>query len=106
MAHSKGIFVESEIGHVGSGNLVGVSCSIDDDTIYTSKEEALEFSKLTGTDSLAISIGTVHGSYIGEPKINFEEGIKRFTAWVNAQEVVEDKYEKSIEEMKEKGLYK
>ncbi|MBP9630347.1 MAG: class II fructose-bisphosphate aldolase, partial [Leptotrichiaceae bacterium] len=32
----------------------------------------LEFSKLTGTDSLAISIGTVHGSYIGEPKINFE----------------------------------
>ena len=72
MAHSKGIFVESEIGHVGSGNLVGVSCSIDDDTIYTSKEEALEFSKLTGTDSLAISIGTVHGSYIGEPKINFE----------------------------------
>ncbi|WP_323594718.1 NAD-dependent epimerase/dehydratase family protein [Aliarcobacter butzleri] len=41
-----------------------------------------------------------------EPKISFEEGIKRFTAWVNAQEVVEDKYEKSIEEMKEKGLYK
>lgn len=41
-----------------------------------------------------------------EPKISFEEGIKRFTKWVNAQEVVEDKYEKSIEEMKEKGLYK
>ncbi|MCT7529548.1 NAD-dependent epimerase/dehydratase family protein [Aliarcobacter cryaerophilus] len=41
-----------------------------------------------------------------EPKINFEEGIKRFTAWVNSQEIVEDNYEKSIEEMKEKGLYK
>ena len=41
-----------------------------------------------------------------KPKVSFEEGIKRFTAWVNAQEVVEDKYEKSIEEMKEKGLYK
>ncbi|WP_157351610.1 NAD-dependent epimerase/dehydratase family protein [Aliarcobacter butzleri] len=41
-----------------------------------------------------------------EPKVSFEEGIRRFTAWVNAQEVVEDKYEKSIEEMKEKGLYK
>ncbi|MCT7546497.1 NAD-dependent epimerase/dehydratase family protein [Aliarcobacter cryaerophilus] len=41
-----------------------------------------------------------------EPKINFEEGIRRFTAWVNAQEVVEDKYDKSIKEMKEKGLYK
>jgi dTDP-L-rhamnose 4-epimerase len=41
-----------------------------------------------------------------EPKVRFEEGIKRFTIWVNEQEVVEDKYEKSIEEMKEKGLYK
>ncbi|MDN5088801.1 NAD-dependent epimerase/dehydratase family protein [Aliarcobacter butzleri] len=41
-----------------------------------------------------------------EPKVSFEEGIRRFTKWVNAQEVVEDKYEKSIEEMKEKGLYK
>lgn len=41
-----------------------------------------------------------------QPKVGFEEGIRRFTSWVNAQEVVEDKYEKSIQEMKEKGLYK
>jgi dTDP-L-rhamnose 4-epimerase len=41
-----------------------------------------------------------------EPKVSFEEGIRRFTSWVEKQEVVEDKYEKSIEEMKEKGLYK
>jgi dTDP-L-rhamnose 4-epimerase len=41
-----------------------------------------------------------------KPSINFEEGIRRFTAWVEQQEVVEDKYEQSIEEMREKGLYK
>jgi len=41
-----------------------------------------------------------------EPKVSFEDGIKKFTAWVNDQEIVEDKYEKSIKEMKEKGLYK
>ena len=41
-----------------------------------------------------------------EPKISFEDGIRKFTVWVNGQEIVEDKYEKSIEEMKEKGLYK
>jgi len=40
------------------------------------------------------------------PKVNFEEGIKRFTNWVNTQEVKEDNYEKSIAEMKEKGMYK
>jgi len=41
-----------------------------------------------------------------EPKVSFEKGISRFTKWVDAQEVMEDSYEKSIEEMKEKGLYK
>jgi len=40
------------------------------------------------------------------PKIDFNEGIKRFSSWVNTQEVQEDNYEKSIAEMKEKGMYK
>ncbi|AOO65975.1 NAD-dependent epimerase/dehydratase family protein [Sulfurospirillum halorespirans] len=41
-----------------------------------------------------------------KPKVSFEEGIKRFTVWVENQEIMEDNYEKSIVEMKEKGLYK
>ncbi|MEJ8591099.1 SDR family NAD(P)-dependent oxidoreductase [Riemerella anatipestifer] len=41
-----------------------------------------------------------------EPKVSFEEGLKKFTEWVNTQEVEEDRYQKSIEEMKKKGLYK
>jgi len=41
-----------------------------------------------------------------EPKVNFKEGISKFVEWVNLQEVSEDKFSKSIEEMKEKGLYK
>ena len=40
------------------------------------------------------------------PKFNFEQGLKRFSEWVNTQEVQEDRYSKSIEEMKAKGLYK
>jgi len=40
------------------------------------------------------------------PQFSFEQGIAKFTEWVNSQEVKEDKYEKSIEEMKAKGLYK
>lgn len=39
-------------------------------------------------------------------KVSFEEGIHRFCEWVNHQEVSEDNYDASIEEMKEKGLYK
>ena len=41
-----------------------------------------------------------------EPKWNFSDGIEQFTNWVNQQEVQEDNYEASIEEMKKKGLYK
>lgn len=41
-----------------------------------------------------------------EPKWNFANGISAFVKWVNTQEVQEDKYEISIEEMKKKGLYK
>ena len=40
------------------------------------------------------------------PKVSFEAGLKNFAEWVNTQEVQEDKYQKSIDEMKAKGLYK
>jgi len=41
-----------------------------------------------------------------KPKVDFNEGIKRFTEWVNTQSVQEDKYTQSINEMKAKGLYR
>ncbi|QWQ38941.1 class II fructose-bisphosphate aldolase [Gemella sp. zg-570] len=72
-AHSKGIFVEAEIGHVGSGDVIGVECAVGSDgNVYTSVEEAREFVKQTDVDSLAISIGTSHGTYVGEPNISIE----------------------------------
>jgi dTDP-L-rhamnose 4-epimerase len=40
------------------------------------------------------------------PKVDFAEGIKRFTAWVNEQAIQVDRYGESIEEMKKRGLYK
>ena len=40
------------------------------------------------------------------PKIDFKTGISNFVDWVESQEVEEDNYNKSIQEMKEKGLYK
>lgn len=40
------------------------------------------------------------------PQWKFEHGIEKFCEWVNCQDVCEDLYEVSIEEMKAKGLYK
>lgn len=41
-----------------------------------------------------------------QPKVTFDEGIKRFSDWVNRQELQIDNYEASLEEMKQKGLFK
>ena len=67
-AHERGVDVEAEIG--------GANENIENygviDSIYTDVEDAVEFVNRTNVDSLAISIGTAHGIYKGEPKINFE----------------------------------
>lgn len=41
-----------------------------------------------------------------EPKWSFDQGIKQFSEWVNKQELQKDNYEASLEEMKQKGLFK
>lgn len=41
-----------------------------------------------------------------KPKWTFEKGIEQFAKWVNGQPIQKDNYEASIEEMKNKGLYK
>lgn len=69
-AHRKGVFVESEIGHVGSN--FGTSEAEVANSKYTDVSDAIEFVELTGVDSLAVSVGTAHGQYKGIPHINFE----------------------------------
>jgi dTDP-L-rhamnose 4-epimerase len=41
-----------------------------------------------------------------KPSVSFADGIKRFVAWVKSQEISEDNYLSSIEQMKKRGLYK
>lgn len=69
-AHKNNVVVEAEIGHVGAGENYETETLTD--SVFTEVEEAVQFVKDTGVDSLAISIGTAHGHYIGEPNINFD----------------------------------
>jgi dTDP-L-rhamnose 4-epimerase len=41
-----------------------------------------------------------------EPQYNFQQGIQKFTEWVNEQEVKADNYNQAMDEMKAKGLFK
>ncbi len=68
-ARKNDVSVEAEVGHVGSGKAL-VETSRDDNCL-TQPGEALKFVRETGIDCLAVSIGTLHGEYKGEPKIDF-----------------------------------
>ena len=70
LAHPHGISVEAELGHVG-----GSEAGIEDDGSnpedhLTNVADAERFVKETGIDCLAVAIGTIHGTYRGEPKID------------------------------------
>ena len=60
-AHEKGISVEAELGMLG-GVEEHISVS-EEDACLTNPEEAEEFVKRSGCDSLACAIGTSHGAY-------------------------------------------
>ncbi len=66
-ARARGITVESELGTVG-GKEDGHSAGVQ----YTDPDEALDFATRTGIDLFAVAIGTAHGFYKGEPKLNFD----------------------------------
>lgn len=67
-AHARGVSVEAEIGTVG-GNEDGII----GDIIYADKDECVRLVKETNIDCLAPALGSVHGEYIGEPKLGFVE---------------------------------
>ena len=69
-AHHHGVTVEAELGRLGGqeDDLV-----VDEkDAFYTDPEVAVDYVEKTGIDSLAVAIGTAHGMYKSEPKIDIE----------------------------------
>lgn len=69
-AHRYDAVVEAELGKLGGreDDLV-----VDEkDAMYTNPDDAADFVDKTNVDSLAIAIGTAHGLYKGEPKLDFE----------------------------------
>ena len=69
-AHKFDAVVEAELGKLG-GREDDIEVDAKD-AMYTNPDDALEFVNRTGVDSLAIAIGTAHGLYKGEPKLDFE----------------------------------
>ncbi|MBR4889195.1 MAG: tagatose-bisphosphate aldolase subunit GatY [Clostridia bacterium] len=63
-----GVPVEAELGMVG-GKEDDMEAEKD---IYTNPDQAREFVERTGISSLAVAIGTAHGVYTAEPRLDVE----------------------------------
>ena len=69
-AHARGVSVEAELGHIGSGDSIE---SQSDKEKYTDPKEAEIFIDQTDVDALAVSVGTAHGVYtVQQPKVDIE----------------------------------
>jgi tagatose 1,6-diphosphate aldolase GatY/KbaY len=69
-AHACGATVEAELGKLGGQE---DNIKVDEkDAFFTNPDEAVEFVERTGIDTLAVAIGTAHGLYKKEPKLDFE----------------------------------
>jgi fructose-bisphosphate aldolase class II len=66
LAHQAGVSVEGELGHVAHND---EGSDISD--YYTRPEDAARFVAETGVDALAVAIGTAHGFYKGEVRLDF-----------------------------------
>lgn len=65
-AQSYGAHVEAELGYVAK---LGQS---HEENAFTQPDEAKTFVEETGVDALAVAIGTAHGFYKAEPKLQIE----------------------------------
>lgn len=68
LCKSIGVSVEAELGAI-SGKEGAPEDSAD---LYTTPNVAEDFVNRTGVDSLAVSIGTVHGLYKAAPKLDYD----------------------------------
>lgn len=70
MAHLNNVSVEAEVGHIG-----GTEDGISSELAYAKVEDAIQLAK-TGIDFIAPALGSVHGLYKSEPKLDFERMMK------------------------------
>lgn len=106
------VFNESNtnsIINVGSGQAVSVMEVAE--TLMKCYNHSIEL-KVTGKYRVGdirhnrADIKRLQELYSFTPQYNFEQGIQHFANWVKTQSLEVDNYERSIAELKEKGLYK
>ena len=92
------VTVEAEVGHIG-----GEEDGVADELAYAKVEDAISLYEESGIDSIAPALGSVHGLYKGEPKLDFNK-MKEISDYIKAPLVLhggtgidDEKIRKAIE---------
>ncbi len=102
-ARNKGVLVEGELGAIkGDSGIHQGSAGVTEKDL-TLPEQAKKFSDITGVDCLAIAVGTTHGIYSEEQRIDFKRLenisrlVKKFLVLHGGSGVPEDQIKKAID---------
>ena len=100
-----------------NNHIFNVGTGINTDIITVANELIRNYNRTTNAETSGLfRIGDIRHNFADitkiknllsfHPKVNFKEGIQKFTQWVIKQSIKDVKFKESIEEMKKKGLLK
>ncbi len=79
IAKEKGVWVQGELGNIyGKEGLIKMQQGEDLKKLMTNPEQIKEFIERTGVNTVAVSIGSMHGNFVGEENIDFAR-LKKIT---------------------------
>jgi len=73
MAHEHGALVQGELGNIlGKEGLLKIQQGLNFKKLLTSPEQIAEYIERTGVDTIAVSLGNLHGHFVGDENLDFE----------------------------------
>lgn len=73
MAHQHGALVQGELGNIlGKEGLLKMQQGVSLEKLLTPPEQIAEYLERTGVDTIAVSLGNLHGNFVGQEKLDLE----------------------------------
>src|SRR3989338_825685 len=73
MAHEHGALVQGELGNIlGKEGLIKIRQGLNFKKLLTPPEQIAEYVERTGVDTVAVSLGNLHGHFVGDENLDFE----------------------------------
>lgn len=73
MAHEHGALIQGELGNIlGKEGLIKMQQGLNFKKLLTPPDQIAEYVERTGVDTVAVSLGNLHGQFVGDENLDFE----------------------------------